>query len=118
MIGCAPVPGNSLSVVRFTPSLEGILWAHEYGHNKWLNHRNDDPNAVMNGTIGSTRLRVNAPECTSYQNSPGDRRRDGPGRTAPARGKRRARFYGRAGLRAAGRRSVIWFRRRSRSTRR
>ena len=70
MIGCAPVPGNSLSVVRFTPSLEGILWAHECGHNKWLNHRNDDPNAVMNGTIGSTRLRVNAPECTSYQTLP------------------------------------------------
>ena len=67
VIGCAPVPGNSLAVVRFTPSLEGILLAHEYGHNKGLNHRNDDPNAVMNGTIGATHLRVNASECTAYQ---------------------------------------------------
>ena len=52
VIGCAPVPGDSLAVVQFTPSLEGILWVHEFGHNKGLNHRNDDANAVMNGTIG------------------------------------------------------------------
>jgi hypothetical protein len=70
VIGCAPVPGNSLSVVRFTPSLEGILWAHEFGHNKGRGHRNDDPNAVMNGTIGSTRLRVDAAECTAFQTLP------------------------------------------------
>jgi hypothetical protein len=70
VIGCAPVPGNSLAVVRFTPALEGILWAHEYGHNKGLGHRNDDPNAVMNGTIGSTRRRVTAAECASYRTLP------------------------------------------------
>ena len=67
VIGCAPVPGNSLAVVRFTPSLEGILWAHEYGHNKGRSHRNDDANAVMNGTIGATRLKVDAPECTAFR---------------------------------------------------
>ena len=67
IIGCAPVPGNSLVVVRFTQGLEGILLLHEYGHNKGLSHRND-PNAVMNPTIGSTRRRVNATECTAYRN--------------------------------------------------
>jgi hypothetical protein len=67
VIGCAPVPGNSLAVVRFTASLEGILGAHEFGHNKGLNHRNDDPNAVMNGTIGSTRQRVTAAECDAFR---------------------------------------------------
>jgi FG-GAP-like repeat len=70
VIGCAPVPGSSLAVVRFTSSLEGILWAHEFGHNKGLNHRNDDANAVMNGTIGSTRRRVNASECAAYRTAP------------------------------------------------
>jgi hypothetical protein len=70
VIGCAPVPGSSLAVVRFTANLEGILWAHEFGHNKGLNHRNDDQNAVMNGTIGSTRRRVNSTESTAYQTLP------------------------------------------------
>jgi hypothetical protein len=69
VIGCAPVPGNSLAVVRFTNALEGILLAHEFGHNRGLSHRNDDPNAVMNGTIGATRLRVTAAECTAFQNT-------------------------------------------------
>ena len=67
VIGCAPVPGDSLAVVRFNPSLEGHLWAHEFGHNKGLSHRNDDPNAVMNGVIADTRRRVTAAECAAYR---------------------------------------------------
>lgn len=70
VIGCAPVPGNSLAIVRFTPSLEGILWAHEFGHNKGLSHRNDDSNAVMNGTIASTRLRITSAECNAFRTLP------------------------------------------------
>jgi hypothetical protein len=66
IIGCAPTPGNSQVVERRT-ELEGILWLHEYGHTRGLPHRNNDPNAVMNGTIGPTRLRVNSSECTAYQ---------------------------------------------------
>jgi hypothetical protein len=69
VIGCAPVPGGSLAVVRFTANLEGILWAHEYGHNKGRGHR-DDPNAVMNGVIGSTHRRVNAEESTAFLTLP------------------------------------------------
>jgi hypothetical protein len=67
VIGCAPIPGNSFVVVPFTPALEGILWAHEYGHTQGLNHRDDDPNAVMNGTITSNRRRVTADECTPFR---------------------------------------------------
>jgi hypothetical protein len=67
VIGCAPVPGNSLAVVRFNPGLEGHLWAHEFGHNKGLSHRNDDPTAVMNGVIGDTHRRITAAECTAYK---------------------------------------------------
>ena len=68
IIGCAPVPGVSLVVVRFDESQEGILWLHEYGHNKGLNHRND-PDAVMNGVIGPTHKRVNQSECDAYKNT-------------------------------------------------
>lgn len=66
VIGCAPVPGTSLVVVRFTANQEGILWAHEFGHNKGLSHRND-ANAVMNPTIGLTRRRINQAECDAYR---------------------------------------------------
>jgi hypothetical protein len=66
VIGCAPVPGTSLVVVRFTAGLEGILWAHEFGHNKGLNHR-ADANAVMNGTINANRRRITSEECTAYR---------------------------------------------------
>jgi hypothetical protein len=67
VIGCAPVPGASLSVVRFTANEEGLLWAHEFGHNRGLNHRNDDANAIMNGVIGFVRRRVTGAECTAYR---------------------------------------------------
>jgi flavodoxin len=55
VIGCAPVPGSSLVVVRFTANQEGILWAHEYGHTQSLSHRTDTSNAVMFPSIGTNR---------------------------------------------------------------
>lgn len=66
IIGCAPVPGNSLTVVRFTANLEGILWAHEYGHTRGLSHRNN-VNAVMNPFIVDTARRVNDAECNAIK---------------------------------------------------
>lgn len=66
IIGCAPVPGNSMVVVRFTRSLEGILWAHEYGHTRGLRHRSSST-AIMNGTIGSNRRRVTSSECSTFR---------------------------------------------------
>jgi hypothetical protein len=68
IIGCAPTPGSALAVVRLTSiPLEGILWAHEYGHTQGLPHRNVS-RAVMNQTIASTRTRVNSTECNAYEN--------------------------------------------------
>ena len=68
IIGCAPVPGNALAVVRFTENQEGILWAHEYGHNKGLSHRSNDQNVVMFPSIATNRRRVNQAECDAYRN--------------------------------------------------
>ena len=67
IIGCAPVPGSDMVVVRFNSGLEGILWAHEYGHTRGLRHRNSST-AVMNGTIGNSRRRVNSSECSRFLN--------------------------------------------------
>ncbi|MCA9069244.1 MAG: S1 family peptidase [Planctomycetaceae bacterium] len=66
IIGCAPVPGTSLAVVRFTSNQEGVLWLHEFGHNKGLSHR-DEAHAVMRPYIGTTHRRVNQDECNHYR---------------------------------------------------
>ena len=64
IIGCAPVPGNSLTVVRFTNNLEGILWLHEFAHNKGRSHRNGTSN-VMHPSIAASRLGLNTDECNA-----------------------------------------------------
>ena len=73
IIGCAPVGSSTVNIaaVRFTTGLEGILWAHEYGHNCGLNHRTNDGNAIMFPSIGSTHKVVNAPESKRYLSGPG-----------------------------------------------
>lgn len=65
-IGCAPVPGTSFVVERFTLNQEGLLWVHEFGHNKGLPHR-DVANAVMRPFINVDNKRVNSSECDSYR---------------------------------------------------
>ena len=69
IIGCAPVPGSSLAVVRFSEALEGILWAHEFGHNKGRSHRVGTAN-VMHPSIGADRLGVDAAECAAFRTLP------------------------------------------------
>ena len=64
IIGCAPVPGSSFAIVRYTASLEGILWLHEFAHNKGRSHRNGTSN-VMHPSIGASRLGLNTDECNA-----------------------------------------------------
>ncbi len=64
---CAETPGEDIVVEDIDDSaLAAVVWAHEYGHNKGLRHRND-PGALMheNATIGNSR--INAAECTRFQ---------------------------------------------------
>jgi len=65
IIGCSPTPGDSEVVTRFPGSMEGLLWAHEYGHTRGLQHRSD-PNAIMFPFIGPTNKRVTASECNAF----------------------------------------------------
>ncbi len=67
IIGCAPLGGVSLAVVRFTANQEGILWLHEFGHNETLNHRNSPTRAVMFPSIGVDHDILNATECTALR---------------------------------------------------
>ena len=56
--GCAPIGGGDMAVIRPADrALEPILWAHEFGHNQGLYHRND-PNAVMNLALAENARRV------------------------------------------------------------
>lgn len=66
IIGCARVPGSSLAMVRFNRSLEGILLAHEFGHNQGLSHRNGTDN-LMHPSIGASRVGLNQAECTAFR---------------------------------------------------
>lgn len=68
VIGCARTPGSSMAVVRFTGNQEGVLWAHEFGHNKGLAHR-DSVNAVMRSFIGLNHRIVNKDECTAFKSN-------------------------------------------------
>lgn len=63
--GCSKA-GVSLTVERAGPALEGILWAHELGHTRGLQHRNSET-AIMNPSVGSNRRQVNTSECSAFR---------------------------------------------------
>ena len=67
IVGCAPNPGSSQVVTRWTTiHLEGIIWAHEYGHTQGLPHRSGS--FVMNASLAGRSTRVNSTECNAYVN--------------------------------------------------
>jgi Matrixin len=84
IIGCSTTPGKCMVVVRYATDvadIEGILWAHEYGHTKGLQHRNDE-SAIMNPYVGGTERGVNATECHAFQ---GTKTQQGRGKQPTAR---------------------------------
>jgi hypothetical protein len=68
IIGCAFTPGNGMALVRLsTPTTEGMLWAHEYGHNTGLPHAADS-RMIMYGVLNGTNTGVTQTDCNSYHN--------------------------------------------------
>ena len=65
IVGCASKPGARMAVVRLT-SNEGVLWAHEYGHNKGLNHSSIS-GRVMKTPLESQNRTVDRYECNSFK---------------------------------------------------
>jgi hypothetical protein len=66
ILGCAPLGGDSMVVVRWQANLEGILWLHEYGHLQGLGHR-DEAGAVMNSVIHPSHRSVDDVECAFFK---------------------------------------------------
>jgi hypothetical protein len=67
--GCAPVPGGSqIVVIQGLSHLDGIVWAHEYGHTQGLNHRAvDNTRFVMNSSVAGRSTRVSTVECDAIR---------------------------------------------------
>lgn len=64
-LGCSDQPGRCITVERHADNLEGILWAHEYGHNVG----NPDTRAagdVMYRAITAGNVGVSAAECGRF----------------------------------------------------
>lgn len=65
-VGCASQPGFGIVVLRHDPELEGILWLHEFGHNKGLGHTNQ-VKRVMQHSIGKENRLVTSAECEALR---------------------------------------------------
>ena len=68
IIGCAQTPGKKAAFVRYNSDTEGMIWAHEYGHNTGLGHRNGSNN-LMDSYVGKSKRRINQSECNSFLNN-------------------------------------------------
>jgi len=67
VIGCAWIGGKGAAVVRFgTVAQEGVLWAHEYGHNVGLYHNDIGGKYIMWGTIFTTNEALTQAECDLF----------------------------------------------------
>ncbi|HEV2765344.1 MAG TPA: HEAT repeat domain-containing protein, partial [Pyrinomonadaceae bacterium] len=88
VIGCADTPGGCMIVVRDDdPAIEAVLWAHEFGHNRGLDHR-DVNDAVMHSIIETTHRRLTQAECSAFRgpsagSTGGETRRMPAGRGEP-----------------------------------
>jgi len=68
IIGCAPVGGDGMAVVRLTSLFtEGVVWAHEFGHNVGLGH-NPSAGFVMSAALGNGSRRLTSGDCFRYHN--------------------------------------------------
>ncbi len=72
IIGCGNTPGDSIAVVRMSSAADdGLLWAHEYGHNTGLGH-NGDNRRIMHGFLTGSNRGLTQGECDSFHAPPLD----------------------------------------------
>ncbi len=70
-VGCAYVGGEGAAVIRLSnPSSEGIVWAHEYGHNTGLNHVADSRSIMYGASTGSNDL-MTPDQCAAFHSPAG-----------------------------------------------
>jgi hypothetical protein len=67
IVGCGDRPGKSFVIERFNANEEGIGWAHEFGHNQNLRHRDTSSDNLMFFSLGTNRRRVNQTECNAFR---------------------------------------------------
>ena len=60
--GCALTPGKTFVVIRTNYLLDGIVWVHEYLHNRGKHHRVGS-HLVMNESLGLNSETINDGEC-------------------------------------------------------
>lgn len=64
IVGCAR--GGEFVVERIFPAIEGILWAHEYGHTRGLGHRCPTNTEIMCPSLNALRRTIDRSECDAY----------------------------------------------------
>jgi uncharacterized repeat protein (TIGR01451 family) len=72
IVGCAFLnsPKNMILEYLGNTSLDGILWAHEFGHNQGLQHPNPSVSTrIMNGSLFTFSTQVNQAECNAWHNT-------------------------------------------------
>ena len=72
IIGCAFVSSSKNMILEYlgAVSLDGILWAHEFGHNQGLVHPNPSiPSRIMNGSLSFASKEVTQTECNAWHTS-------------------------------------------------
>jgi uncharacterized repeat protein (TIGR01451 family) len=74
IIGCAYVhsPKNMILEYLGFDTLDGILWAHEFGHNQGLQHPDNlgnFPTRIMNSVLSPSAKQMTLTECTAWHSS-------------------------------------------------
>ena len=72
IIGCGYVAGDGIAVVRYStsPTVEGALWLHEYGHNVGLPHSTLGSSYVMSPMLSGSASGLTQTDCNAYQDPP------------------------------------------------
>lgn len=72
IIGCAYIGTSKNMILEYlgNVTLDGILWAHEFGHNQGLYHPNPSVSTrIMNGSLSFLAKQMTQTECNAWHNT-------------------------------------------------